>query len=782
MKRNIFKYMAMAVGLLFTAMTANAQYNSEGGVTTSKVVSGPGDDGLYTITLETWATGTTTVTERATPVDVVLVLDVSGSMAWPKGSYSQSTKTSYSYNDIVNGNVEYFRKYSTSSNYIEKIYAEAVVVGNQTRYYLYISPDQGTGNDQGTYLTANGETTTGRSNAAYSTSPTAAIVTPTHDRVWEDYNRYRPDEYYYQGTSRIKALQDAVCTFIDEIELNDHQDKSGNERTERLHNKISIVQFAGDGNNTSYNDNETIVTLQVTEGNVASMKAAVNALIPKGATEAGEGMRLANIQLANADANANKVVVMFTDGSPSDDYDAITQSRTTKGARGAIVYTVGVFTTSPGTTSNDYKYLNAVSSNYGADVNFTTSWNGTLNISGTGAMGGEYYKDASGNVNLTEIFQSISQGIGGSTEQIGASTQVRDVVSNSFVIPDDTEPSDIKVYTANALTETTWAARVAYPATVSIVDVDAQGKPVEAGASTAANRAVIVEGFDFSKEDTTEGAGDGNWVGQRFNSSHNPRYFWAGKKLIIEIQIRANGDATGGAGTPTNAETSGVYVMDSDGNYSCVNHYDIPHTTLSTTIKISKIGLRSGESATFEIMKIRPKGWDDTKTLEENVANIQYDIAGRPLPNSTIYTGTETGSDLYKKMGWSSFSKVILTNKGANGAEVIKTMRGLDPYWIYMVLEDDWGWAYTMTGLNQTDASGLTTTSTVDVNPFRFRNTEKANAVKHAEAVTINHFGYTISGGAFDGKQEEHYKSSKVESFTTPSTTPTCNTPNNKLV
>ena len=308
----------------------------------------------------------------------------------------------------------------------------------------------------------------------------------------------------------------------------------------------------------------------------------------------------------------------------------------------------------------------------------------------------------------------------------------------------------------------------------TLVDVDAQGTPVAAGAANAANRAVIVEGFDFSKDDTSEGAGDGNWVGQRYDPSRNPPYFWAGKKLIIEIKIRANGDATGGTGTPTNTETSGVYVYNPDtGAYTCVNHYDIPHTTLTTTIKISKTGLRSGESATFEIMKIRPKGWDETKTVDENVANIQYDIAGRPLPNSTSYTGPETGSDLYKKMGWSSFSKVILTNKGANGAEVIKTMRGLDPYWIYMVLEDDWGWAYTMTGLNQTDASGLTTTSTVDVNPFKFRNTEKADAVKHAEAVTINHFGYTISGGAFNGKQEEHYKSSKVESFTTPGTTPT---------
>lgn len=774
MKRVFIKYIAIAVALFATAMTAQAQYHNEGGVSTAKNVSGPDDDGFYTITLESFATGTTTVTETATPVNVVLVLDVSGSMAWPKGDYTQSTKTSYSYNDIVNGEVEYFRRYNRNSDYIEKIYVDSAKVNNQTRYYLYISPDNGTGNNQGTYLTENGGTTTGRNNAAYATTKTAAIVTPsgTEGNGW---NAVQRTSLFFQGTSRIKALQDGVCAFIQKIEDNDHLDESKNERDERLHNKVSIVKFAGDGNNTSYNNNETIITLQNTEGNFEDMKAAVKALMPKGATEAGEGMRLANIQLQNADAGANKVVVMFTDGEPSDNFAAITQSRTTKGARGAIVYTIGTFTESPARGSVTYNYLNAVSSNYGSDVAFTTrtDWDGTvtaLNITGTGTMGGTYYKDASGNVDLKEIFEAIAEGIGGSTEEIGATTQVRDVVSNSFVIPDGTTASDVKVYTANALTETTWGTRAAYNnATITFVDANGNKITPKADGSVAGAKSIYVEGFDFSKDDTSEGAGDGNWVGQRFNQSHNPKYFWAGKKLIIELKIKANGEATGGTGTATNESTSGVYIKNEDGTYTPINHYDVPHTTLTTTIKIKKTGLRIGESATFEIMKIRPKGWDESKTLEENIANIEYNIIGKPLPNSQEYTGTEelTGSDLYKKMGWSSFSKVILTNKSeTNGGEVVKILRALDPYWVYMVLEDDWGWAYDMSGNNAVDpTTGETTTSMVELNPFSFHNTEKTDVPKHAEAVTINHFGYTISGGAFNGKQEEHYKSSKVKSF-----------------
>ena len=116
-------------------------------------------------------------------------------------------------------------------------------------------------------------------------------------------------------------------------------------------------------------------------------------------------------------------------------------------------------------------------------------------------------------------------------------------------------------------------------------------------------------------------------------------------------------------------------------------------------------------------------------------------------------------------MGWEPFSKVVVTNKSkVDGAEVTKVLRALDPFWVYMVLEDDWGWAYEMSGSNPGDAvTGEPTTSLVEINPFKFENKEKKDAVKHAEAVTINHFQGTNSSS-----REEHYKSSKVESFTNP--------------
>ena len=47
-----------------------------------KSISSPDTDGIYTITLESFATGKSVKIKRSLPADIVLVLDVSGSMAY----------------------------------------------------------------------------------------------------------------------------------------------------------------------------------------------------------------------------------------------------------------------------------------------------------------------------------------------------------------------------------------------------------------------------------------------------------------------------------------------------------------------------------------------------------------------------------------------------------------------------------------------------------------------------------------------------------------------------
>lgn len=51
------------------------------------------DDGSYTITMEAYTTGSVTSVESAVPLDIVLVLDQSGSMAYDFNGNSTSTNT-----------------------------------------------------------------------------------------------------------------------------------------------------------------------------------------------------------------------------------------------------------------------------------------------------------------------------------------------------------------------------------------------------------------------------------------------------------------------------------------------------------------------------------------------------------------------------------------------------------------------------------------------------------------------------------------------------------------
>ena len=740
MKHNIFKYVAIAAALLATAINAEAQYNHEGGVSTSKSVTGPDSNGNYTIRLETFATGTTTVVTTYTPVDVVLVLDVSGSMEEPKGQATQlSNNVNISYNTIANSDVSYFYRVNISNEYhYFKIYPEFY----NNRYYLYYDYGSNIAADRKQYITNNGTQQTRPTGA---TSATATIFSTSNTRVVRT-----------ASTSRMEALKEGVKAFIEEINNNNHPDPAES----NVGNRISII---------TYSDNaSTVCSFTPVDGNLSTLKGYVDNFRSGGGTYSNAGLTSANTQLLSARTDANKVVVMFTDGLPSN-WDAINTSRTTKNDRGASVYTVGVFETVPATNSQTWRYMNYVSSNY---PNATG-----INNAGTGGNANAgYYKDATDG-DLTAIFVSIAQGEGSSDQTIAATTQVRDVVTNSFVLPDNVTAAGVKVYTSAATgtgtgaeTETLptgWADPQEYTAAITkIVYVDANGNPIADNDNTTpkANKALIVENFDYSADDSSEGAGDGNWVGQRYQ---NGNWVWKGKKLIIEFNVKADSEATGGE-SQTNTGKSGVYVKNSDGTYTAINYYAEPHTTLTVNIKIRKTGLRIGESATFELMRIRPKGYNPAgATPKDRVANLEYNLIGKPKPGTHdpapgLSPDDADPSKYYESMGWESFKKVILTNlSDTNGKEVIKDVLALDPYWVYMVVEDDWGWAYTMTGdTNQVGDDGTYTTSSVEVNPFRFHNTENSDAVKHAEAVMINHFQSKEEGAS---SYTEHKKSSKTK-------------------
>ena len=239
------------------------------------------------------------------------------------------------------------------------------------------------------------------------------------------------------GTKRIDALKKAANSFIDTIAT-----QNQGIADESKQHKVAIVKFAGTkstdvGNGKDrygYNYSQTMKKLTLCKGEDAeSLKSTIDSISPAGATRADYGLQLAE-GISSDRADAKKVVVFFTDGSPTswDEFenevanDAINSAKKIKD-KGADIYTIGIFSgvnpsaipTADG-TSKENKFMHAVSSNYPAASSSISVWDEwTINF-GARAENANYYKSATSASELEKIFEEIS----GSIIQAGYPTEV----------------------------------------------------------------------------------------------------------------------------------------------------------------------------------------------------------------------------------------------------------------------------------------------------------------------------------------------------------------------
>lgn len=467
----------------------------------------------YQITLEAYATGATAVTTSANPADIVLVLDVSGSMDDP-----MNCKKVYSSN-LNTDNTYYIQ---SNSNWQEVTWNK----GNKSwgYYYYYLGGKQW------------------------------ESVTPkdsNSDNEWEHIQ-------FYSGEKKIAALKTAVNSFIDNVAK---QSSDSN---------IALVKFAGDKpknpnqvgddtyNHGTYNYTQIVKTLTPASRS-AELTGAVNNLKAGGATAADYGMQHAQT-IINGAANdgKKKVVIMFTDGEPNHfsgfvDWvarDTISASKSMKTA-GTTVYTIGVFGGANGAPVSDLnsltrtnKYMHLVSSNYKDATAMDNPGTATYPEGGK-----SYFLSAGSASELNSIFQQISQEVGGSTSNLDDKAVIRDIVTPYFNMP--TDPSKVKVYTAKSngtaesdgSTVIKWEDKVDFEGKVSI-----QGNTVS------------VSGFSYKE----------NWCGPASNGG-----FHDGKKLIIQFNVTAKDGFLGGNDVPTNEDTSGIYDKDGEDGKR-IDSFEIP--------------------------------------------------------------------------------------------------------------------------------------------------------------------------------------------------------------
>lgn len=550
-----------------------------------KTVTKEGDN--YKVTLESWATGTVTTTTETKPLDIVLLLDVSGSM---DEKYSNETIDKYVPYDY---SWHLFGGYNTTNSDLKKY--------EKTQYGVWYKLSDGTyvtvkvdvekrilKKDIYTYSYAsNGKTTIIERSLGANDPPTT--------------------QFYYkeaQNTTKLDALKTAVSAFIDNVATNSPN------------SNISIVKFANDsyknaeGNDTfwqgDYEYNYTQIVKKLTKVNTAgvtALKKAISELRAGGATASDFGLNKA--QEALKDAKQERVVILFTDGEPnhSNDFDkkvatdAVNKAKELKTAETkTTIYTVGVFK-NPSKDVNTY--MSSVSSNYpNASAQYKK---GTWTVFNGGSDFGKYYMNATSPVDLLKAFETISSEVSGG--ELGAEAVLTDVIAPNFalVAPDGT--TGVTAYTVDK-TADGWST---------------QKTTLTNGVTVGTDGQVNVTGFDYSENCVTTTA--------KPNTTND-----YGKKLVVEFTIHHNNY---GGTQPTNA---GASIKDEAGKEVIkVDDPTVPVTISKPDDVFTQANEKTYDGTGFDIFDEVAKKADD---LANGTNNAFVDIEVKITVEGTDYIYT----------------------------------------------------------------------------------------------------------------------------------------------
>lgn len=552
---------------------------------TVKHVSGD----TYKVTLEQYVKGSVTP-GKTTPIDAVLVLDVSGSM--DEGFGQGDAAYVEEYNPEQNSNYTYYIKNAnglyTGVSWCSRCKA---FTDGCTWFFGHVAGNKYT--------------------------PMTSAEDTASDHV-----------QFFSSNTKITALKSAVNSFIDVIAKDNPT------------SKIAIVKFAGDKKDTVGNDtykegrytyNYTQIVQNLTEANTdgaASLKAAVNALTASGATAADYGLEKA-IDVFGAAGQVpkdrNRVVIMFTDGEPNHDnsFDgrvakaAIDKAKTLKNeSYGASVYTIGIFDGAsvgeslPANNDNGRtnRYMHLVSSNYPEASSMTE-------IGNDGAVTNGFYKVASDASSLGNVFTQLGEAIGKPSINLDSTAVLTDNIAPNFNVPADT--TAVKVYTADYDGKSkTFGDREDFTGDVKI-----------------SGNAVTVSGFNYSA----------NFVSDTEHPGTTGNY---GKKLIVEFEITVDRTKTYGGTQPTNA---GANIKLGDDIVAFVENPKVP-VAITNGFKANYSDSKSYDGTGFdvkaafeEMLKLHGLTTANNKNQYVDIA-YEVKIGGTVVGIYTVKAGDNTGT------------------------------------------------------------------------------------------------------------------------------------------
>ena len=715
------------------------------GIITSKTVTSQKDENgntTYTLRLESYVTGTTTTTTTTTsiPVDIVLVLDQSGSMAdnfEGESTNNDSERRQHALKLAVNNFIDKVAdKYSDDCDNRMAIvtYGTNATIMRGWTVVNEESKESLKNGDSSSRNVIDGinklpDEPSGATNTAAGVQMAEVLLSDTSKKV----NVHTAETDYWGDVTRTyDTSYDGQYTY------------SGQNT-----NRQKVVIVFTDGVPTMATDFDTTV----------ATKAIASA---KNLKDAGVGATIYSVGI-------------FNGVKPEQMYGAEGFSKNSDGSIGSnwsdfSFWMIGDIQSYDIPAGN--RFLNLLSSNFkDADEIGIEKYKKT--IIGIGYRGWEitknfdrtasnYYLTASDSDSLSEIFTTISQNIqtGSASVQLGSETKVQDVISDYFELPAGANPSSISVKTALYNQDSTWGADQSSTLTAKI-----------------SGKTITVTGFDFSQNycDTTKGRVDGN------NDKEGDFY---GRKLIIEIPIVVRDGFLGGNDVPTNTTDSKIIAS----NGTVMEQFEVPTTNVEIAtpqFNTNSVTIYEGNSVETKSLYTLPS-FNDEDDWKDDYVTINGSESQNVTPTDcTEYTVTVTYTPTSQGNS-NSFAPVSAnSNTGTATVHVLKptvtaTVNDVQKYYgeTYTLGEGTNG-SINVTWTDKTAGHTATIESAIGTAPYgasdlalaysadSFNGTiGKSNfdvtvkvmkgEVKMANAVIITNCSYGCADGATDGKYTVH--------------------------
>ena len=648
-------------------------------------------DGQKYLTMEAYVTSPVEIKQKAVPLDIVLVLDVSGSMDDPFGQTNTYEKyTENYYQSLTNdfyaeqNNLYYkdgdkyypvtidvtpnYTKLSNTPTYINAYYSDYYVKKTSETEYKSLRFEWGYDNNwnYGYYMYV------GEERIALVSDWYSEIDLPDYEFFTQDYSnatytyKYATAEnayttigtstgantepgygFYRKGTgsvSKMKALQDAANNFIASV-LENSTDLPDNTA-----HRISIVKFAGKektqiGDDTyrdgrfTYNYSQTVVGLTpVTSESANTLKNAVNKLHAAGATAADYGMKRAKAVLdarTGTDANRPAVVVMFTDGEPNhgNGFDQKVARDTIKVAselkkNKTTIYTIAVEKNAdPDATIGNNLDMNKYMHAVSSNYPNATVNKDKLEMGERVASTKNYYYKATDAGGLKTVFQTISDEISNLPLVVDEETILYDTLTEHFDFAGVSSTDTSKVEVKVVPVKTGTL-------TGALEWDTANAHNLENPSVTVSGKSIEVKNFDYAD----------NAV-KILTNKDGTKTVQSGAKLVIKFPIKVdteNADAVWKAGEDyyaTNTKDAGLK------DYATVKDPD--NRNQSTTLDKSPQLPVMGYTVTYGYTTDSAKNVGETMPSDSKVylAGKTYTVGSATAPSGYTFEGWYTNDD-----------------------------------------------------------------------------------------------------------------------------------------